>query len=137
MKALFTITLLIAFASSAIASKEGILAFSRFRLESAGIGTSGKVVVEGNQDANGQITALTISAFSKEYIVPKDKLAKLAELHSNGIRISYEHGYPELGGRTIYIQLQMGFTSLTRMEAVVSLSENGKIEVSNIQKNND
>jgi len=137
MKPFIIITLLIAFAYSAIASKEGILAFSSFRLASAGIGSSGEVVVEGRQDAEGQITALTINAFGKNYVVPKEQLTKLAELRSNGIRISYEHGYPELGGRTVYIQLQMGFTSSTRMEALISLSENGEIKVGNIQQNNN
>ena len=137
MKPLIIITLLIAFACSAIASKEGILAFSSFRLASAGIGSSGEVVVEGRQDAQAQITALTVSAFGKNYVVPKEQLTKLAELRSNGIRISYVQGYPELGGRTIYIQLQMGFTSSSRMEALISLSENGEIKVGNIQKNND
>jgi len=137
MKALAAITLILAFASSAIASKEGILAFSSFRLESTGIGSSGKVVIEGSQDANGQITALTIRAFAKDYVVPKDKLVKLAELHSNGIRIAYEHGYAELGGRTIFIQLQMGFTSFTKKAALITLAENGKIEVSDIRMKND
>jgi len=90
-----------------------------------------------SQDAKAQITALTIRAFGRDYVVPKEKLAKLAELPSNGIRISYEHGYTVLGGRTIYVQLQMGFTSVTKKEALITLTEDGKIEVSEIQMKKD
>ena len=110
-----------------------ILAFSSFRLESAGIGSSGKIVIAGQQDEKSQITTLTISAFGKDYLVPKEKLAKLAGLPSNGVRISFEQGYPELGGRTVYLQLQMGFTSFTKKEALITLTEDGKIEVSEVR----
>jgi hypothetical protein len=53
------IVLLLAFASSAHASKEGILAFSSFRLESNGIGSSGKITVEGKQNDKAQINENT------------------------------------------------------------------------------
>src|SRR5258708_3047029 len=71
-------------------SQEGVLAFSRFRIESDGIGSSGKIVVEGSQNEKTQIVALKVSAFGKDYVVPHEKFVRLAELHSNGIRISYE-----------------------------------------------
>jgi len=63
MKSLAVIALVLALTDSAFASKEGILAFSSFRLESAGIGSSGKIVIAGQQDEKSQITTLTISAF--------------------------------------------------------------------------
>jgi hypothetical protein len=121
---------LLAVAFGAPASQEGILALSSFRLESAGIGSSGKVIVEGKQNEKNKIVSLKISAFGKDYVVPEDKLAALSGLPSNGVRISYEAGYADLGGRTIYIQLQMGFTSGTREQALVTLTEDGKVEVS-------
>ena len=108
---------------------------SSFHLESAGIGSSGKIVVAGEQNEKQQIVSLTIKAFGKDYIIPKEKLSGLAELPANGIRLSYEAGYPQLGGRTIYIQFQMGFTSKTTKMALVTLSEDGKIEVSIIHAN--
>jgi hypothetical protein len=128
--------LLLAFTSVAYASKEGILAFSSFRLESTGIGSSGKVVIEGQQDERGHIVSLKVEAFGKTFEVPKEKLGGLAELPSNGVRISYEHGYAELGGRTIYVELQMGFTSGTRKQALVTIAESGAIEVSPIEHKN-
>jgi hypothetical protein len=133
MKGLALAVLLLAFASSAHASKEGILALSRFRLESNGIGSSGKITVEGKQNDKAQIIALRISAFGRDYVVPPEKLRQLAELPSNGVRISYEAGYKELGGRTVYIQLQMGFTSDTTKKALVTIAEDGKIVVGEVQ----
>jgi hypothetical protein len=115
------------------ASKEGILPLSSFHLESMGIGASGKIVVEGTQDGQGQITELKIGAFGKEFVVPRQKLARLVTLPANGIRISYEAGYKELGGRTIYIQFQMGFTSSTKKQALVTLAEDGRITVDEFQ----
>lgn len=124
---------LLTMALSASASQEGILPFSSFRLESAGIGSSGKIVVEGQQDSHDRLLSLTIAAFGKSYAVPKEKLAEIRDLPSNGIRISYEHGYAELGGRTVYIQLQMGFTSFTKKVALVTLTEDGEVEISPVQ----
>ncbi len=130
------ILLFIALTGFAHASQEGILAFSSFRLESAGIGSSGKVVVEGNQDESRRIVALKVEAFGKIFDVPKEKLAGLSELPSNGVRISYEHGYTQLGGRTIYVELQMGFTSGVRKQARVTIPESGAIEVTAIELKN-
>jgi hypothetical protein len=134
MNRLLHVIFLLAFASTAVASSEGILPLSSFRLESSGIGSSGKVIVEGKQTERAEILSLKLSAFGKYYVVPKEKLTGLAELHANGIRISYEAGYAQLGGRTIYIHLQMGYTSHTRMQAVVTVKEDGKIEVGKIHK---
>ena len=133
MKALIPAILLLAVASSAHASKEGILALSSFRLESIGIGSSGKITVEGKQNDKAQIITLRISAFGKDFVVPPEKLRPLAELQSNGVRISYEAGYQEQGGRTVYIQLQMGFTSHTVKKAVITIKEDGQIDVSEVQ----
>jgi len=133
MNRVLLITFLLAAASASYASQEGILALSSFRIESAGIGSSGKVVVEGKQNEKSQIVSLKVSAFGKEYVVSKEKLAGLAELLANGIRISYEAGYAELGGRTIYIQLQMGFTSSTRKQVLITVIEDGKVDMGKIE----
>lgn len=129
MKALPILAILLAVAATAPASQEGILALSSFRLESEGIGSSGKVVVEGKRNDESKAVSLKISAFGKDYVVPEDRLAGLSRLSFNGVRISYEAGYAELGGRTIYIQFQAGFTSGTREKVLVTLTEDGKVEV--------
>lgn len=127
------VLLFLAFAGVAYASKEGILPFSSFRLESDGIGSSGKVVVDGKQDDQSRIVSLKVEAFGKIFEVSKEKLAGLSELPSNGVRISYEHGYAELGKRMIYIELQMGFTSGIQKQAQVTIIESGAIEVTAIE----
>lgn len=121
--------LALAFATSIYASQEGSLVLSSLRLESAGIGSSGKVIVEGKQDQTNRLLTLTVTAFGKIYVVPKEKLASLADFHANGIRISYEAGYANLGGRTIYIHLQSGVASETWKEALITLVEDGKIDL--------
>ena len=38
-------------------------------------------------------------------------MQRLAALRANGIRLSYEPGYTEVGGRTLYLQFQVGIRS--------------------------
>jgi hypothetical protein len=115
------------------ASQEGILPLTEFRVVSDGIGASGPVVVSGEQNKTEGIVSLKISAFGKIYDIPRKKLAGLKELAANGIRISYERGYDALGGRTVYVHLTMGFTSGTRKEVVVSVSEHGDTTVGDLK----
>jgi hypothetical protein len=129
MRPFFAVAVLVV-AHVVCASQEGPLPISRFRLESDGIGQSGAIVIEGKQNDKAQIVELKVRAFGKEYAVPPEKLKVLAGLGANGIRISYESGYEELGGRTVYIQLQLGFTSHTAESALITITESGKIEVS-------
>ena len=129
----FLALILLLIANSVYASAEGILPLSSFRLESAGIGSSGPVVIEGKQNERNQVVSLKVRAFGREYAVPKEQLATLVELPFNGVRISYEHGYAQLGGRTIYIQLQMGFVNTTRRQATVTLTEDGKVKVGRLE----
>ena len=135
MKRFCIAAILIAAAINAQASKEGILPLSAFHLESAGIGSSGRVVIDGKQNEKDQIVSLKVTAFGKEYSVPKEKLASLGELLANGIRISYAGGWAELGGQVIYIHLQMGSTSQTMKHALIEVTESGKIAVSNVGTN--
>lgn len=133
MKTRALIALLLVAACGGRASQEGILPLSSFRLESRGIGESGRVVVTGAQNEKWEIVALRVVAFGREFSVPAEKLAGLAELRANGVRISYEGGFSGFGGRTIYIQLQMGFTSSTRREALITVTEEGKIDVGAVE----
>jgi hypothetical protein len=129
MKNLILALAVVSVATCASASKEGILQLSSFRLESDGIGRSGKVVVEGKQDKDGRMVNLKVTAFGKDYLVPKEKLAQLGRITANGVRISYEAGYARLGGRTVYLQLQMGFVESTQWRRRVTVKENGAIEI--------
>jgi hypothetical protein len=122
-------------AANAEASQEGILKWSSFSIDSAGIGTSGPVSIAGKQDASG-ITAMTVKAFGRTYELKKDHLDKLEAMHMNGMQLSYEGGYKELGGRTLYIQLSRGFiaSGVTHRKLIV-VTERGDVTVKEWQKN--
>jgi hypothetical protein len=109
-------------------SQEGVLAWSGFSMESSGIGSSGPVSVSGKQDPTG-VTALTIKAFGRTYVLDKDHLQKLKAMMMNGMQLSYEGGYKDLGGRTLYLQVSPGFTSGVVLRKVIVVKERGDVAV--------
>ena len=82
----------------------GLLIIVISSCDSEGIGSSGPVSISGKQEATG-ITAMTIKAFGRAYELGKEHLDQLKSMRVNGMQLSYEGGYKELGGRTLYIQL--------------------------------
>ena len=125
---LVAISALIFGSSSALASKEGILRMATFELTSDGIGESGPVRISGKQGDDG-ISKLTVTAFGKRFDLDEAQLAKVRGLPINGLQMSYEAGYRELGGRTVYIVLSKGFTAGTVGQKFVVVSESGAIKV--------
>jgi hypothetical protein len=98
-----------------------------FTLQSNGV-DSGPVSVSGSQDATG-VTALTVKAFGKNYALTRAHLQQLRGTIENGIQLSGEGGYPELGGRTIYLQLTMGWTSGIHSGKLITIKERGDITI--------
>jgi len=125
---LATISALVFGSFSASASKEGILRMDTFELTSDGIGGSGPMTISGKQGNNG-ISKLTIAAFGKRFVLNEVQLAAIQGLPINGLQLSYEAGYKELGGRTVYLVLSKGFTSGTVGQKFVVITENGAIEI--------
>lgn len=113
------------------ASKEAVLALDKFQVSSPGIGQSGPVVVSGEQEAN-RVVSLAVQAFGRTVNLSPEQLAKLRGGFINGIQISYEAGYRQLGGRTVYVILSKGFTSGLQETQLVSVNENGLTEVSDV-----
>ena len=130
MKALWLALILaiVALPSDANASKEGLLSLNAFALESPGIGHSGPVKIAGAQSANG-ITLLRIEAFGKTFNIGEDQLRQLRGFNANGVQITYEAGYVDLGGRTIYIIFSRGFTTGVVLQRYVSVTETGVVTV--------
>lgn len=125
------ISLVLAFGATTVcASKEGILRMATFELSSEGIGDSGPVVVSGIQGDNG-IQELAIRAFGKQFKLNGQQLIQVQGISINGLQLSYETGYKELGGRTIYIVLSKGFTSGIIGRRFVVITESGTIRISN------
>ena len=120
--------ILLAFSAPILASKEGILTLDKLNLESNGIGESGPVNVSGTQTPAG-ITSFRVEAFGKTIELTPPQLKELEGGQYNLIQLSYERGYAELGGRTIYIKLGKAFTSGEVRGVVVVVTEDGKVKV--------
>jgi len=125
---LVAITALIFGSASALASKEGILRLGSFELTSDGIGESGPVTISGRQGDKG-ISKLAITAFGKRFELDEAQLAQVQGLPVNGLQLSYEGGYKDLGGRTLYIVFLKGFTSGAVGQRFLIVTEDGAIKV--------
>jgi len=125
---LILILALVTLPSGVIASQEGLLSLNAFALESPGIGQSGPVKIAGAQSASG-ITLLRIEAFGKTFNIGPDQLQQLRGFNANGVQITYERGYVDLGGRTIYVIFSRGFTSGVVLQRYVSVTETGLVAV--------
>jgi len=129
-----TLTLaLLALSMPLLASKEGIVTLDRLHIESHGIGESGPIVVRGTQTPNG-MTSLEVDAFGKTIKLSPDQLKELGIGQYNLIQLSYERGYQDLGGRTIYVKLSKAFTSREVWSALVIVTEDGKVKISKAPK---
>ena len=113
----------------AIASKEGVLPFSEFHIKSEGIGESGAIVVTGKKDKEDNFISLSVEAFGKIISIPPEILLEIPSKNQNGIQLSYEAGYRSLGGKTVYLQFQVGFTSGLQKVFIISASENGNVKI--------
>lgn len=114
--------------TSTSASQEGILAIGELRVASPGIGESGPIVVTATRGPKG-IAALSIQGFGRTTSLTETQLAKIQGQFVNGVQLSYEAGYKELGGRTVYIVLTKGFTSGTQETQQISINEQGLVTV--------
>jgi hypothetical protein len=123
------IVLLLLAASQTYGSQEGMLGWSLFSIESEGIGSSGPVTISGKQNATG-VTAMTIKAFGRVYELGKEQLDLLKPMRVNGMQLSYEGGFKDQGGRTLYIQLSSGFfVSGIKARKFVVMKERGDVVV--------
>ena len=128
MRNIFLIIAITFFSQQAYASQEGVLPFEEFHIKSKGIGQSGSVSVEGVKNSEDVYKKIVVHAFGQSTKIPNSILKNIPKFH-NGIQLSYEEGYKELGGRTIYLQFQRGFTSGASETFTLSIDESGNIEV--------
>jgi hypothetical protein len=116
------------FVNSALGSKERILEWRTFQIESLGTSESGAVTVTGSQSSKG-IDSIRVDAFGKSFTLKEEDLAKLRGVMANSVQLSFEAGYHELGGRTIYLLIATGFTSGTTKGKMISITERGDIRI--------
>ena len=126
MKTIVIAVAMLLVAGSALASQEGVLPFSEFKIQSEGIGESGPVTVEGKKDSDGNYQKIVLTAFSKTTEISKELLAKIPSKYQNGIQLSYERGWQAKGGRTIYITFLSGFISGIKESFVIEITEKGQ-----------
>jgi len=77
----------------------------------------------------GKVESFVVSAFGKKYQLTSDQLKMISSIMINGVQISGESGYPELGGQAIYIKVFTGFSSGIRKSMIVTVSEENGISV--------
>lgn len=114
--------------TSSMASQEGVLSIGELHVTSPGIDESGPIEVTATRTPNG-FTALAVQAFGRITKLTETQLAALHGQFVNGVQLSYEGGYKELGGRTVHIVLSKGFTSGVQESQRVSVDEQGEVKV--------
>lgn len=119
---------LVFFGAGAQASQEGLLPLTTFQFQSTGNGDTGSVSVWGSVGDRG-LSELNVSAFGKHFTLNSEQLKMLRGLDVNGCQLSFEHGYKEVGGRTLYVKLTKGFTSGIDRAATVVIQEDGSVAV--------
>ncbi len=127
-RTIFLIALLL-FATQTFASQEGALAFENFEINSRGIGESGPILIIGKTNSNGKYESIIVKAFNRSIPIEKSVLDQIPFNSQNGILLTYESGYKLLGGKTLYIQFQFGFTSGLIQKFIVSVNEEGAVNV--------
>ncbi len=121
--------LLLVSASFAIASKEGLIQVSELTYSSKGIGNSGPVNVCIKTDDDGGVNKFVIKTFGKTVDLPKSDLERIPKFLYNGINVSYERGYPEVGGKTLYIVLSSRLSESVMNETMIVVTETLPIEI--------
>ena len=119
---------LIALGRESFGSEEDMRPFRSFRFECPAIKPFGVAVVSGTQTESG-VDSVHIEAFGRSFTLPPGELAKLRGFVVNGAQISWEAGYPQLGGHTLNLVFSAGFTSTIRPVKIVSVNEHGDITV--------
>ena len=115
----------------AVASEEGVLRLGTFQIASPDEGQFGPVVVSGELDTK-QFVSLKVQAFGRTVSLSEDQLAKLRGRSINGVQVSAEVGYSQIGGRTIYVVLSTGFTTGRHETQLLSVNERGTVKVNDV-----
>ncbi len=86
------------------ASEEEFVTWRSVRIESPPHPQTGTVVVDAALGDAGP-TRFEIKAFGRAHTLTPADLAKLRGFPLDGLRITYEASYPQLGGTTVYVKL--------------------------------
>jgi len=126
---LFLICFTLLYNATAATSQEGVLAFSEFQIKSDGIGTSGPITVSGKKTDEGKFSQLYVEAFGKVIHIPEETLNKIPHKRHNGIQLTFEKNYKNPAEKTIYLQLQVGFTNAINERFILMIKDNGEVDI--------
>ncbi len=129
MKLLPFLAFLVSAAVVGFANQERLIPLSGFRLEAAG-----GFIVEGKQNDQGDIVALSIVAFGSKHTAAMSVLEQLRGCHANGIRVVSDVG---IVGRFVHVQFESGFVSYTKALRVLTVSAGGEFRVQDIPVRKD
>ena len=105
------------------------MTIGELRATSPGVGESGPVAVTATRGPHG-FSAVEVQAFGRVTKLTADQLAQLHGQFVNGMQLSYEGGYKELGGRTVYIELlSQDVISGAQESQRISVNEQGAARV--------
>lgn len=116
-------------AGVAFASQEHAARIAEFSITWEGDEGAGPITARGARRPDGSLQRFTVSAFGRTIEMPAPVMAELSNIHFNGVLLSDEAGYPELGGRTAYLQFVVGFTSGVTSRVVVAVDEKGNVRL--------
>ena len=117
--------------SMAHASKEGILVWSNFSIESIGIGSSGPIKISGTQ-TNDRIASLRVAAFGREVVLSSSQLYELRNFSVNGLQLSFENEIWKKEHRVLYIIISKGFTNGIEEKKLIEIDNLGNVNITGL-----
>ena len=108
------------------ASEADIMGWRSFQIVCFENQETGRVSLAAQAGDQG-ITAFIITAFGKQYSVPRSDLLRIKDYPLNSAHVSHEVGYVQLGGHTVSAKLRRDYYNkekkLISEEAYVSVSK--------------
>jgi len=117
-----------AFPTAAMADMEGRMPFAHIQYDSTGIDNSGPIKIDVFQDKDG-VHDLKIFSFGALHTMTKDQLRVINGYMFNAVGASYSMGYPNIGGKTVYVLLYQVFSSGAQAVAMVVIRQHADAKV--------
>ncbi len=129
MKYVLVAMVCLALAGPVSASQEGALPIAEIAITWEGGEGWGPIMASGSRNPDGSLQRFAVMAFDRTIELPAPILAELSRIRFNGVLLSAETGYPELGGRTAYLHFVVGFTSGVVDSVIVAVDEGGNARI--------
>jgi hypothetical protein len=115
------------------ASKEGMMVWSNFSIESIGVDSSGPVKVSGVQ-VDDRITSFRVAAFGREIALNPSQLNELREFPVNGMHISFVRGILKKQHYILLVTISKGFASGVEESKLIEIDNRGNVNITMTQR---